>query len=197
MTGYIIGIDPGHGGGDKGATRQSVGWTEADYNMALARDLVSVLRQTGWGYDPVLLRMDEESVSLHERGVKSQFHRCEMVIHIHVNAHYNAELKGGLLFHWPSNAIGACVGDVIARCLPEPLYRRSPRSIPATDHPIPEDDWLQRPRTVMEPHRCTSVLLECGFMSNPDDVAAMEKPEVRDGLVAAVLCGLAEFRRQV
>jgi N-acetylmuramoyl-L-alanine amidase len=197
-----VGIDAGHGGRVNGATRPLFPWTEAIYNMALARQLQTKLRMSaelgGIPFEPILLRIkDDSTMSLAERGEISKAHGCNIVVHLHVNAHPSPDLRGGLVFCWPDNRLGIAIGDAIARALPAPLFRRRAHAIEATDLPMPDDDWLERPRDVMAPHDCTSVLVEVGYMSNDHDREALCLTSVKTGLVVAIESGLCEAWRRL
>jgi len=191
-----VGLDAGHGGKHPGATRPWFPQTEAEYNLALCREILSAIRLSGWPINPVLIRTrDDETMGLWERGEKSLHCGCDFVLSVHVNACSDPTASGGLLFHWPDNPIGESVGNVMARSIPQTLYRSRRASIPATDDPTPDDDWLERPRAVMEVHRATTVLLETAFMSNRVDAEEIQKDEIKRGLVACVMVGLAELLR--
>jgi len=189
-----LGIDAGHGGTDLGATRIDFPVTEADYNISIARNLLSAV--VGLPFEPHMIRQrNDETLSLRDRGERSIALELDLVLHIHVNAHHDPGIHGGLLFHWPDNRRGSSMGDAIARALPKALYRRSPWSIPATDYPTPNDNWLQRPRAVMQHHKCTTVLIELGYMSNSGDAVALQSEAIQHGLVIAMLAGLADYWR--
>jgi N-acetylmuramoyl-L-alanine amidase len=164
--------------------------------MAMARELKHAIEWGAVPAKPILLRTrNDEALTLRERGKLSEKHGCQLLISIHTNAYHTDELRGGLVFHMPEDRIGEAVGSVVARCLPNPLYRRSSYSIAATDRPTMDDDWLQAPRNVLENHTMPAILVELGYMTNPVDLAVLCSPAGRNGLVLAMMAGIVEFQR--
>ena len=192
-----LGIDAGHGGTSTGATRPQFPKTEADYNIDLGHQLERAIKASGLPFDPIMIRTGSETVSLHERGVMSRSLECKLVLHLHVNASPHTHLHGGLVFHWPGNKLGEAVGNAIARALPSPLFRQYSQSIAATDLPIQDDDWLERPRAVQRYHDMTTVLLEVGYMSHAVDRVELCREPVKAGLIVAIEAGLCEAWRRM
>lgn len=192
----VIGIDAGHGGSVKGATRPWFDLTEADYNVALSRELRRAIVESRLPFEPHLLRVQsDQTMTLRERGDRSKELGCKLVVHLHVNAAKDSDLHGGQLFCWPGNNRTYSMGCVIARSLPGRLYKRYWSCFEATDLPGMDDDWLERPRDVMRYHPMDTLLLEVGFMSNPADAIVLQHDPIKAGLVIAVLNGLADYWR--
>jgi len=187
-------LDPGHGGNDPGACVP--GLTEAEYNLCFANWLRLRIEHTAEPFRVHMLRRRmDDNPSLAERGRMSAELNADLVLSIHVNAHHEPHAHGGLCFHWPGNSVGGSVGDAISRAFPIPLLRRIAVGLPATDNPGPEDDWLQRPRNVIGPHKATAVLVELGFMTHAGDLAALNDEATKAGMIVACLAGLARFRQ--
>jgi len=190
-----VGLDPGHGGSLTGATRPWFQLSEADYNLSFSRQLKIAIANSGLPFEPHLLRNANNSMSLRERARQSIEFDCDLVIHIHVNAANNPEFHGGMVFNWPMNQRTGSMGDVIARSIPAPLFRRGWSCLEATDLPTADDDWLERPRDVMRYHPMNTVLLELGYMSNKSDAVYLMEDPIKAGWVQAVLAGLADYWR--
>jgi N-acetylmuramoyl-L-alanine amidase len=190
----LVGIDPGHGGDKHGACHGGI--VEKDYNLNLSRGLKNhMLRVFGEGgeFRPVLLRNRDVNMGLRERGEWSREMGCALVVSIHVNAYHNAFMRTALGFHWPDDILGKEVCEAILRAWPRDLMGRA-RSWEATDNPTPDDDWLERPRDVLEPHQGrTAILIEVGYCSNSQDAQALYNPWVRDGMLPAFMCGLFRY----
>jgi len=143
-----------------------------------------------------LLRVADENMDHRERARKAINTGCSLVLHYHVNAHKDrSDFHGGMMFTWPGNARTASMADVMCRSWPNPLWVKHRWAYEATDDPMPDDDWLQRPRTVMQHYPMDTVLFECGYMSNKADAEALQQPYVKDGIVLATLCALVDYWR--
>lgn len=193
---WTLVLDPGHGGPRDRGTRCDA-LVEADYNLRFSRYLAARLWHSGAPARIRHTRTRDVAISLGGRGRLSADANAQLVLSIHVNAGPPG-LRGGLVFHWPGDSVGLAAGSAIARALPAPLFRARACSIPATDNPYASDDWLQRPRAVLRPHASrgiTPVLVELGYRTHPDDLAALLDPDVQWGLAVACEAGVAEARR--
>lgn len=81
LEGRRIAVDPGHPGA--GATGPT-GFYEGDANLAIARELVSMLEEQG--AEPVLIRDDTVQMGLYERTRRAREEGAEVFVSIHNNA---------------------------------------------------------------------------------------------------------------
>lgn len=184
-----IGIDPGHGGRDLGATRP--GFIERDaVEMAaevlhcylVARDIL-----------PVHTRASGEDPWFFTRGVRTR--NCAAVVSLHVNAHTSPAINGLEIYHWPGSKGGIGLANEIACRCPVglvPSGRKECRIYSAKDDP--RSDWLQRPRAVLRCHHPPAVLVELGYCSNPANRAYLQSGGLDAACVAiadAVVAWLA------
>lgn len=185
-----LGLDPGHGGDDKGAVGNGI--IEADWNMEFCRYLAQRIRNSGEPWKPVLLRSSEtEQVALMERGGRSKDAMCDLVLSVHVNAAAKKEWHGLLTFHWPGSWTGRQLGETMMRAAPRPLYKPGFGSTAVDDS---HGSWIQAPRNVLRVHQCPAVLLEVGYCTNERDARALIEPAVQAGLAAMVELALSRFR---
>ena len=84
-------IDPGHGGTDPGAIGRT-GATEKDLTLALSRALAARLRESG--YEVILTREEDRTVSLQERTEFANRVDADLFISMHVNSARNRKLRG-------------------------------------------------------------------------------------------------------
>ncbi len=85
-------IDPGHGGKDPGAVGPR-GVEEKAVNLQLAIELAEVLRQNN-DYEVLLTRMDDTFIPLAERARLANHHKADLFVSIHCNASLSSKLKG-------------------------------------------------------------------------------------------------------
>lgn len=129
-------------------------------------------------------RKGDEEISLAKRGVLSQQANADLVISIHVNANENPEHRGAYALHWPGNDVGRMVADTISVTMPREL--RTGRVFAA------DDDW-PRVRNVIGRHRVTSVLVECGYVSNPQDREFLKSSGAYELIACAIRAGVFRF----
>jgi len=84
-------IDPGHGGTDPGAIGRT-GVTEKQLTLQLSRAIAARLRDAG--YEVLLTRDDDRTVSLQERTDFANGVDADLFISIHINAARNRSLRG-------------------------------------------------------------------------------------------------------
>jgi N-acetylmuramoyl-L-alanine amidase len=84
-------IDPGHGGNDPGAIGRS-GVTEKSLTLRLSEALAARLRAAG--YEVLMTREDDSTVSLAERTEFANRVDADLFVSIHINAARNRNLRG-------------------------------------------------------------------------------------------------------
>lgn len=170
----ILIIDPGHGGDDGGAV-SSDGVEEADVNLSIAKrlDALSCL----CGVKTVMTRSDrqiqypEEAQTIAARKVADQKQRVALIndtpnavlISIHQNLYPSSQPHGAQVLYAATNdseQFGKQLHDNLIALL-DPQNRR-------VAAPISEDIYL------MKNIRCPGVLVECGFLSNPEECARLQ-----------------------
>lgn len=188
---HTVALDPGHPSspGDTGAQSSCGRIVECDYTISIVRMLKTAIESTGEPLEPVLLRTrNDEVVKVSERARRATDAGAELVLSVHVDSWVSPAHRGGTALYWPGNEDGRVIADQIASSMP-PALRRSSRGSPAHHHLWP------RARNVLGAYQQTAVLLECGYASNPDDVAALLEPSVQVQIVGALMQGLRLFRQ--
>lgn len=181
-------LDAGHGGEDGGAVSVT-GVPESRVNLEIVQKLRDTLAL--YGVDPVVLR--EEDVSLHDQeastlrekkrsDLKNRVRAVEAVeggtlLSIHQNSYPGSQYRGAQVFYAPTGGSRE-LAELLQTALREELQPDNDRQA----KPIPESVYL------MNHVSCPAVLVECGFLTNPE-----EEARLRDGgyqrQLAAVLAG--------
>ena len=181
-------LDAGHGGEDGGAVSVT-GVPESRVNLEIVQKLRDTLAL--YGVDPVVLR--EEDVSLHDpeastlrekkrSDLKNRVRAVEAVeggalLSIHQNSYPGSQYRGAQVFYAPTGGSRE-LAELLQTALREELQPDNGRKA----KPIPESVYL------MNHVSCPAVLVECGFLTNPEEEALL-----RDGgyqrQLAAVLAG--------
>lgn len=173
MADQVLVIDPGHGGEDGGAV-SAAGQRESEVNLAIARQLDALMGL--YGAPSVLPRTEDVSIhdpsakSLREKKVSDIHNRVALVqdlpnatlISIHQNAYPSAQYHGLQVFYG-SEALSLPLARAIqdeVRAQLDPTNERVPQAVASSVY-------------LMAHVSCRAVLVECGFLSNPEEAARL------------------------
>ena len=191
----VLVIDPGHGGEDGGAVAAD-GTQESDINLDIALRLEALCRF--WGVDAVMSRTGNdidypsEANSIAQKKVADQHARLALVngtqggvlLSIHQNKYPAASPHGIQVFY------GAVAGG-------EALAKRAQSNL--TAQVCPDNRRVAAPADksiyLMKNAQCPAVLVECGFLSNPDDLAHLCSGSYRLKLSAVLLGSYLQYIR--
>lgn len=177
-----LGLEVGHGGGDRGAQRH--GLDEAVLNLGTCCDLAHALSRNHIRVE--LSRSIDEAVSFHERALRLV--TCDWVFCIHHNAAAH-RASGVEVYVLPSARLEEkLVARRIIDAMPGELRSGTSRIIEADPH---EAAWLQNPHNVLRQHKGRKILIEVGYLSSLSDVEIIRSPWGRAAIVAALSAGAA------
>lgn len=180
----VIVIDAGHGGFDGGAVGSKTGVCEAELNLSVAKLLEEEL--TSRGYKVIMTRSGADAVGetkgadMETRKIIMQDERALAVISIHMNKFSDPSVSGPMVFYMRGSEEGKALADCVIYGVCESLGR-PPRSS------NPEELFVLR-----VPY-APSVLVECGFLSNPEDEALLQTEEHQKKLAAGIADGLGDY----
>lgn len=182
-------IDPGHGGED-GGTVSPMGTYESQINLEIALKLDSLLHFLGVKTQMIRradVSVETEGATIAQRKVSDIKHRVKMVeevpnpvlVSIHENHFTEAKYRGAQVFYAKgSEALAEALQAAIA-CNVDPDNHRQCK--PA------QSIYL------MEHVTCPAVLVECGFLSNPQEEQLLKQAEYQKKLAAAIGCTLLNY----
>ncbi|MGM9538912.1 MAG: N-acetylmuramoyl-L-alanine amidase [Candidatus Onthomonas sp.] len=180
-------IDPGHGGEDGGAVSVS-GVPESGINLAIALKCEQLAGLFG---QPVqLLRRDDVSLASQEAETLRQKKRSDLekrveiingasnavLLSIHQNFFTKASYSGAQVFHRPgedSRQWAIYVQEQLRLALDEENQRQAKE--------IPSDIYL------MSHISCPAILVECGFLSNPEEDALLQTEDYQRRLAVTIM----------
>ena len=182
LAGHTILLDAGHGGPSKG-TLGSTGIEEKVVNADLCRILSRVLEARGARVR--LTRPDDEEVSLAGRCRQAE-EDGDLLVSIHNNS---IDLSGDPL---AARGVGAFYHHPHAREVAQAIYQRMLTVEPGPDPYglVAADLWIPREITAMP-----SVLLECLFLSNPEDEMLLMDKKFCERYMGKVADGIADWLR--
>lgn len=186
-------IDPGHGGSDPGKVGTN-GTKEKDINLILALKLKQQLEEKG--YQAVLTRdsdtdLAEENAS--SKKVSDMKKRCDLIdrakpavtISIHQNSYPDSSVSGAQTFYYGSSQ----EGKLLAECLQESLIK----TVDPSNHRMAkanESYYLLKKTSV------PIVIVECGFLSNPEEERKLQEDSYQNLLVEAICQGTENYLKE-
>jgi N-acetylmuramoyl-L-alanine amidase len=217
----VIAIDAGHGGKDPGAI--GVHAREKEVTLAAAKLLKADLEKSG-RYKVVLTREKDVFIPLEQRVRIARNAGADLFISLHADAGHDPSLKGASVYTLSENGSDRVAKRVLAKDkligevkLPGAdravnsilldLTQRATRNQSATFAQLllnEVDDVATLLRTshrdggfvVLLAPDVPAVLLEMGFMTNPDDEKALTDPATRKRVMTAVRASIDHYFSQ-
>ena len=187
-------LDPGHGGEDGGACTYG-GLAEKELNLLIAKEVYQMLSAVGIRavmtrtedvllYDP---NADHEgrkkSMDLAARLKIARETPNAILVSIHMNA-FPESKYGGLQVYYSTEAEGS-------RILAETVQGDNKTYL------SPDNERLVKAAGkniyLLDRFEGTGILVECGFLSNPEDRERLNSPEYRHRLSALLFCSILKY----
>jgi N-acetylmuramoyl-L-alanine amidase len=168
-------IDPGHGGKDPGACGEFS--QEKDITLKIGIMLYSLLKMYE-NYEVEMTR-ERDTYPTWVRRVKSEAE--DIFISIHCNATVNKEVNGIETFHYPNSEQGERLANLIQSKLIAATNQK--------DRGVKSEEGLY----VLRKTKCPSVLVECGFISNPEGEKSLNEAKYQYLLALTILEGIKEY----
>ncbi|GGB38354.1 SH3 domain-containing protein [Virgibacillus dakarensis] len=176
LAGYNIAIDPGHGGKDPGSTAFD-GSLEKDYTLSIASTIAKKLQNAG--ATVIQTRTSDYFVSLKDRVNLSESHNTNAFISLHYNA-YPIMTVNGFSTHFYSNGNDRILAQDIQAALAKYLPLKSRGVMRGDYHVLRENSDL-------------AVLVELGFLTNPNDLAAIQTADYKNAVADGIVEGLMDY----
>jgi N-acetylmuramoyl-L-alanine amidase len=212
-----VAVDPGHGGEDSGA-RGAAGAKEKDLALAVARRMKAVL-EARLGVRVLLTRDDDRNVPLDERTAIANNNKVDLFISLHFNASVRKSVSGAAIFTAAFDrdaaqaadaggaervpAFGGGLRDIEmvpwdlaqirhldqSSAFASLLAQQFRDRVPLAGHPTD-----QAPLRVLESANMPAVLIELGYLSNPEQEKLLAADAFQGTFVQAVYDAVVRFR---
>lgn len=182
LAGWVIALDPGHGGKDPG-TRSVSGLQEKEVNLALARLIAPKLRRLG--AQVLLTREDDRFVELPRRVSLSDEAGAKLFVSLHANGHKTAS-PNGIEVLYPADPAHARTSRRLAESLCTALVARTQ----ARRRGAKKDT---RGLYVLEHGGAPAVIVEVGFLTNPEEGARLGEESYRERLAMGIVDGILNY----
>ncbi|MFC1743883.1 N-acetylmuramoyl-L-alanine amidase [Candidatus Riflebacteria bacterium] len=217
--GYLIAIDPGHGGEDPGCSKK--GLVEKDLNLVMANEIQKLARNLK-NVTVVSTRNQDKLIPLKERYEIAEYYGAHLFISIHFNSNKDKNVHGSEIYYLSNKgAWSTAVDKAIAEQASASKDRRSPPEfnkvfnkiikLQATQkfysqklalHISKQFDRLGFVRNrgvkkagyaVLQSNTIPSVLVENLYLTSPKDRALARQKSKIKRLAAAILLGGIKF----
>lgn len=179
----VIVVDPGHGGEDPG----KVGINdvlEKDLNLQIAKKVKKLLEEAG--IKIVMTRTndkvpDAKKEDLNQRVQLINETKPTLALCIHQNSYPDAKIKGAQVFYHTITPAAEDVASIVQEQL---------RTVdPTNTRQIKENDTY----FMLKNSQVPTIIVECGFLTNPDEAAKLTQEDYQDQLAQAICEGVIKW----
>lgn len=179
----VIVVDPGHGGEDPG----KVGINdvlEKDLNLQIAKKVKKLLEEAG--IKIVMTRTndkvpDAKKEDLNQRVQLINETKPKLALCIHQNSYPDEKIKGAQVFYHTITPEAEDVASIVQEQL---------RTVdPTNTRQIKENDTYFMLKNTQVP----TIIVECGFLTNPDEATKLTQEDYQDKLAQAICEGVVKW----
>lgn len=183
LRGKVIVVDPGHGGSNPGAVANNS--RESDNNLAVSLKLRDKLVQAG--AKVVMTRDSDRTVApegssldreLQARVDMAEANHADIFVSIHSNENSNSSIAGAMTFYSSSQS------SQLARQVQNAVVEETG----AVDKGVDTATYYVLRNTSMP-----SILVEMGFISNPQEAAKLQNDSYRNRMAQGVFNGIVTY----
>ncbi len=193
VSNKVIVVDAGHGKPDEGA-QSSNGTTEAETNLKIALKLQTLLEQSG--ATVILTRSDENAIydldktTLREKKVSDIHNRvkignessADIFVSIHLNKIPQSQYYGWQCFYKQNDEKSTNLAKSIQANLNDAIQKENKRVAMKLDSVY-----------IMKHVEIPISIVECGFLSNPEEEAQLLTDEYQDKLAWGIYNGIMDY----
>ena len=189
----IVVIDAGHGGKDPGKVGVN-GALEKDINLSIAKKLQSLLIQN----DVMVIMTREEDKDLASENASNRKNedlraRADLLkeaapvlmVSIHQNSYPEADVDGAQVFYYSGSQESKLLGTMVQESLKRELADGNHRVAKAN-----KEYYLLKKAV------CPAVIVECGFLSNPEEAGLLATEEYQEKIAFSIHLGILEYINQ-
>ena len=186
---YTVVVDAGHGGIDAGASGVKLQARESDINLELAKKLKKYLEQSAIG---VVMTRDgkgglygSDGAGFKMRDMKKRKEiinasEADLVVSIHLNKYPTSSRRGAQVFFDAESEEGRVLADCIQKQFNTGINTRA-------------FEPLKGEYYILKCSPLTSVIAECGFLSNPEEEALLVTDAYQDKVAYNLFAGIMAY----
>lgn len=190
----VIILDAGHGGFDGGAVAKD-GTVEKDINLKICLKLASLLKSSG--YNVILTREtdvstdDVETDKIPSRKKSDLRNRLKLMkdfpnsvfVSIHLNKFTTAAASGAQIFYSEKEEESKILAEDIRKSIVSMLQKDNTR----VNKKSTSSTYILHNATV------PAVLVECGFLSNSEELKKLKNSEYQNQMAFTIFCGITKY----
>lgn len=191
---HTLVLDAGHGGFDGGAIGAG-GTTEQHINLSVVKRTEALAGL--FGIQTVLTRQDENALdyqpgsAIHQNKIADIKARERITsqtedpifLSVHLNKFEDGKYKGAQTFYSKNNPAGKPLAESLQRCLVTGLAPDNNRKAKQATDTI----------YLMKKLNCPAVIVECGFLSNREEEALLQREDYHKRLAVCIVSGYLQF----
>jgi len=185
---YTIVIDAGHGGRDDGCSGAN-GTKESNINLAIAKKLEDYLNTLGINVVKTredgngLYKADADNYKLSDMSARLEIIEKtapDMVISIHANSYSDSSQRGAQAFFQE--------GDDRSLAFAESVQTQLVQQLTEARQFANDGDYY-----ILKESSSPAILIECGYLSNPDDESLLTQEDYQSRVAYAIMCGVVKY----
>ena len=186
-------IDAGHGGEDCGAIGVN-GTYEKDLNLSIAKELGILLSKNGFAVvytrtEDALLYTEKENI-YGIRKISDLKNRCKIgaetpdavFVSVHMNSFSQSKYSGTHVYYSKNNEASYPLAVSIQEKIKAELQ-------PENERVVKPGDGIYLLENLENP----AILIECGFLTNPEECEKLSEKEYQKQLSFSIFCGIIEY----
>lgn len=187
LLGKTIYLDVGHGGKDSGAISNNI--YEKDINLSLSKKLAQILAEKG---AIVLITRDDDNdlaspntsnrkrSDLTNRAILINKSKADIYLSIHMNSSTNSSWRGLQIFYNSNNPNNLNLATIINDTIKQKI---------TTVREIKQENDYYMYKQIKK----TGILIEAGFLSNPDDLYLLKQDSYQTKLANIITEGVINY----
>lgn len=190
----VIVIDAGHGGFDPGKAGPN-GTKEDEINLQIAFKLKDYLEQSG--ATVIMTRTDDEKLqgesgNTHKRRDMNyrkqviQSSGADILISIHQNAFTQPKVKGAQVFYYHDSEKAKLLAGCVQNNIKTYADAENTRKIKSS-----------KEYYILKIGEMPGVIVECGFLTNPEEEAKLAKDSYQDQMAWSIYVGIVDYFNQL
>ena len=186
----LILVDAGHGGSDPGMIGVG-GLEEKGINLSISLLLRDTLEKSG--YSVIMTREEDKGLydssaankkpqDMQSRIAMIREHMPVLTVSIHQNSYHDAGVHGPQVFYYESSVEGKKLAEAVQSSLNDLLEVDRPRKVKGNTSYY-----------LLKRSSGTLVIVECGFLTNPEEAQKLQTKEYQEKVAAAVSEGIRTY----